>query len=42
MRKSKRTYGSVSTPIAQGLVVIMNAKVQKIVMSPKAQGLVKK
>jgi len=29
LRESKRTFGSVSTPIAQGLVVIINAKDQK-------------
>ena len=40
LRESQRTYGSVSTPIAQGLVAIINAQDQKIVMSPKAQGLV--
>jgi len=40
LRESKRTYGSVSIPIAQGLVEIINAKDTKIVMSPKAQGLV--
>jgi len=40
LRKSKRTYGSVLTPIAQGLVEIINAKDQKMVMSPKAHGLV--
>jgi len=39
-RESKRTYGSVSTPIAQGLVKIINAIDTKMVMSPKAQGLV--
>jgi len=32
-------FGPAQT-IAQGLVVIINAKDQKIVMSPKAQGLV--
>ena len=40
LRELKRTYGSVSTTIAQGLVEIINAKGKKIVMSPKAQGLV--
>jgi len=40
LRESKRTYGSVSTPIPQGLVEIINAKDTKMVMSPKAQGLV--
>jgi len=40
LRESKRTYGSVSTPIAQGLVKIINAKDTKMVISPKAQGLV--
>jgi len=40
LRESKRTYGPVSTPIAQGLVATINAKDQKNVMSPKAQGLV--
>jgi len=40
LRESKRTYGPVSTPIAQGLVEIINIKGKKIVMSPKAQGLV--
>jgi len=40
LRESKRTYGSVTTPIAQGLVEIINAKDTKMVMSPKAQGLV--
>ena len=40
LRESKRTYGSVSTPIGQGLVEIINAKDTKMVMSPKAQGLV--
>jgi len=39
-RESKHTYGSVSTPIAQGLVRSINAKEAKMVMSPKAQGLV--
>jgi len=42
LRESKRTYGSVSTPIPQGLVAIINAKDQKMVMSPKVQGPVKK
>jgi len=37
LRESKR---SVSTPIAQGLVEIINAKDTKMVISPKAQGLV--
>jgi len=36
----KRTYGFVSTPIAQGLVEIINAKDTKMMMCPKAQGLV--
>jgi len=40
LRKLKRTYGFVSTPIAQGLVEIINTKDTKMVMSPKAQGLV--
>jgi len=40
LRESKRTYGSVSIPIAEGLVEIINAKDTKMVMSPKAQGLV--
>ena len=40
LRESKRTYRSVTTPIAQGLVEIINAKDTKMVMSPKAQGLV--
>jgi len=40
LRESKRTYGSLSTPIAQGLVKIINAKDTKMVMCPKAQGLV--
>jgi len=40
LRESKRTYGSVSTPIAQGLVEIINAKDTKVVIPPKAQGLV--
>jgi len=40
LRESKRTYGPVSTPIAQGLVVIINAKDQNIVTFQKAQGLV--
>ena len=40
LRESKRTYGSVSTPMTQGLVEIINAKDTKMVMSPKAQGLV--
>jgi len=40
LKESKRTYASVSTPIAQGLVAIINTKDQKMVMSPKAQGLV--
>jgi len=40
LRESKRTYGFVSTPIAHGLVEIINAKDTKMVMSPKAQGLV--
>jgi len=40
LRESKRTYGSVSTPIAQGLVGIVNAKDTKMLMSPKAHGLV--
>jgi len=40
LRESKRTYGFVSTPIAQGLVEIINSKGTKMVMSPKAQGLV--
>jgi len=38
--ESKRTYGFVSTPIAQRLVEIINAKDTKILMSPKDQGLV--
>jgi len=42
LRESKRTYGSVSTPIGQGLVAIIDAEDPKMVMSPKAQGLVKK
>jgi len=40
LRESKRTYGSVSTPIAQGLVAILTAKDQNIVTFQKAQGLV--
>jgi len=40
LRDLKRTYGFVSTPIAQGLVEIINAKDTKMLMSPKAQGLV--
>ena len=40
LRELKRTYGFVSTPIAQGLVEIINAKDTKMLMSPKAQGLV--
>jgi len=39
LRESKRTCMPVSTPIAQGLVVIINSKDKKIVISPKAQGL---
>ena len=42
LRESKRTYGSLSTPIAQGLVEIINAKDTKVVIPPKAQGLVNK
>jgi len=40
LRESKCTYRSVSTPIAQGLVEIINVKDTKMVLSPKAQGLV--
>jgi len=40
LRELKHTYGFVSTPIAQGLVEIINAKDTKMLMSPKAQGLV--
>ena len=40
LRESKCTYRSVSTPIDQGLVEIINTKDTKMVMSPKAQGLV--
>ena len=41
LRESKRTYGSVSTPIAQGLVENINTKDTKVVMSLLiAQGLV--
>ena len=40
LRESKRTCGSVSTPIAQGLVEMINAKGEKMVMSPKTQGFV--
>jgi len=40
LRESKRTYESVSTLIAQGLVGIINARDTKMVMSPKAYGLV--
>jgi len=41
LRELKRTYGFVSTPITQGLVEIINAKDTKMLMSPKAQGLVR-
>jgi len=40
LRESKRTYGPVPTPIAQGLVEIINTKDTKQAMPPKAQGLV--
>jgi len=40
LRESKRTYGFILIPIAQGLVEIISAKDTKMVMSPKAQGLV--
>jgi len=40
LRELKRTYGFVLTPIAQGLAEIINAKDTKMLMSPKAQGLV--
>jgi len=42
LRESQRTDGSVSTPIAQRLVEIINAKGEKKVMSPKIQGFVNK
>jgi len=40
LKELKRTCGFVATPIAQGLVEIINAKDTKMLMSPKAQGLV--
>jgi len=39
LRESQRTYGSVSTSIAQRLVEIIKRKRKKMVLSPKAQGL---
>jgi len=39
-RESERTYGSVSTPISQRLVEVINANHTKVVIPPKAQGLV--